>query len=213
MLLLSIFGYVNFFEWYLGNQKIFVEEALYLAYRASIPTYIMIFLIHMIYYPRNIDDRANVITFPPMIWLFSINTGFTIATLNMYHFQYYQIHNMFDFYRSWELGLFVFILGSSLIFPAIKKFNSIHEDPNPTSPTTNIIKTGIYKYSRNPMYLGLMLLQLSLGMLLSMIHIGIMTIFTYIIFKYYVIKPEEKYLLAKFGDEYDKYKSDVRRWI
>ena len=62
---------------------------------------------------------------------------------------------MFDFYRSWESGLFVFILGSSLIFPAIKKFNSIHEDPNPTSPTTNIIKTGIYKYSRNPMYLGL----------------------------------------------------------
>ena len=63
------------------------------------------------------------------------------------------------------------------------------------------------------MYLGLILLQISLGMMLSMIHIGVMTIFTYIILKYYVIKPEEEYLLSKFGDEYYKYKSRVRRWI
>ena len=75
------------------------------------------------------------------------------------------------------------------------------------------IKNGIYKYSRNPMYLGLIFLQLSLGILLSMVHIMLMCIFTYIIFKYYVIKPEERYLSSKFGDDYNDYKSKVRRWI
>ncbi|GIS46237.1 MAG: hypothetical protein Ct9H90mP18_05690 [Gammaproteobacteria bacterium] len=50
------------------------------------------------------------------------------------------------------------------------------------------------------MYLGFIFLQLSLGILLSMVHIMLMCIFTYIIFKYYVIKPEEKYLSSKFGE-------------
>ena len=173
----------------------------------------MIILVHIFYYPANRDDHANVITFPPIIWLFSINTGFSIATLNMYYYQLYQIPRFLDFLRTSEVGLFFLVLAISLIIPAIKKFNSQHEDPNPTSPSTLIIKSGIYKFSRNPMYLGLIFLQLSLGILLSMIHIMLMCIFTYIIFKYYVIKPEEKYLSSKFGDDYNHYKSKVRRWI
>ena len=213
ILTLSLIGYINFFEWYLSDDKIFVEDALELSLYASIPTYIMIILIHIFYYPANRDDHANVITFPPIIWLFSINTGFSIATLNMYYYQLYKIPRFLDFLRTSEIGLFFLVLAILLIIPAIKKFNSQHEDPNPTSPSTLIIKNGIYKYSRNPMYLGLILLQLSLGILLSMIHIMLMCIFTYIIFKYYVIKPEEKYLSSKFGDDYNHYKSKVRRWI
>ena len=212
-LILSLIGYVNFFEWYLSDDKIFVEDALELSLYASIPTYIMIILIHIFYYPTNRDDYADVITFPPIIWLFSINTGFSIATLNMYYYQLYQIPRYLDFFRTSEIGLFFLILAISLIIPAIKKFNSQHEDPNPTSPSTLIIKSGIYKYSRNPMYLGLIFLQLSLGILMSMIHIMLMCIFTYIIFKYYVIKPEETYLSSKFGDDYNHYKSKVRRGI
>ena len=125
LLLSSIIGYVSFFDWYLGNLKIFVEEALTLACYASIPTYIMIFLIHIFYYPKKIDDSAVVITFPPIIWLFSINTGFSISTLNMYYFQFYQIPEIFDFYRSWKIGIVIFILGILFIFPAIKKFKKL----------------------------------------------------------------------------------------
>ena len=87
-LILSLIGYVNFFEWYLSDDKIFVENALELSLYASIPTYIMIILIHIFYYPTNKDDHASVITFPPIIWLFSINTGFSIATLNMYYYHF-----------------------------------------------------------------------------------------------------------------------------
>jgi len=212
-LMFSLVGYINFFEWYLSDTKIFVEDALVLSLYASVPAYIVIILIHIFYYPTNKDDHAGVITFPPIIWLFSINTGFSIATLNMYYYQLYQIPRFLDFLRTSEIGLFFLVLAISLIIPAIKKFNSQHEDPNPTSPSTLIIKSGIYKYSRNPMYLGLIFLQLSLGILLSMVHIMLMCIFTYIVFKYYVIKPEEKYLSSKFGDDYNDYKSKVRRWI
>ena len=105
-LILSLIGYVNFFEWYLSDGKIFVEDALELSLYASIPTYIMIIIIHIFYYPANGDDHADVITFPPIIWLFSINTGFSIATLNMYYYQLYQIPRFLDFFRTSEIGIF-----------------------------------------------------------------------------------------------------------
>ena len=86
-LIFSLVGYINFFEWYLSDIKIFVEDALVLSLYASIPTYIVIILIHIFYYPTDKDDRADVITFPPIFWLLSIYTGFSIAALNMYYYQ------------------------------------------------------------------------------------------------------------------------------
>ena len=105
--ILSLISYVNFFEWYLSDAKIFVEDALKLSLNASIPTYVMIMLIHIFYYPTQKDNHADVITFPPIIWLFSINTGFSIATLNMYYYQLYQIPRSFDFLRTLEIGVFI----------------------------------------------------------------------------------------------------------
>ena len=106
----SLVGYINFFEWYLSDTKIFVEDALVLSLYASVPAYIVIILIHIFYYPTNKDDHAGVITFPPIIWLFSINTGFSIATLNMYHYQLYQVPRFLDFLRTSEIGLFFLVL-------------------------------------------------------------------------------------------------------
>ena len=63
------------------------------------------------------------------------------------------------------------------------------------------------------MYLALLLMQIGLGMLLSVIHIVMFTVLTYLILKYYVIFPEEKYLEDKFGDIYIRYKKSVNRWI
>ena len=63
------------------------------------------------------------------------------------------------------------------------------------------------------MYLGLLIMQVGIGMLLSIVHIIFFTFFTFIILKYYVVLPEEKYLENKFGKKYHEYKKSVRRWI
>ena len=63
------------------------------------------------------------------------------------------------------------------------------------------------------MYLAILILQIGIGMSLSMIHIILFVIFTYIALKYYVILPEEKYLEKKFGTQYLVYKKTVRRWL
>ena len=63
------------------------------------------------------------------------------------------------------------------------------------------------------MYLAMIILQIGVGMALSMMHIVFFSIFTFIILKYFVVFPEEFYLEKKFGREYINYRNKVRRWI
>lgn len=190
-----------------------IEKAFKLSLLSSMPMFIVIFLIHLFYYPKNTGERANVISFPPIIFLFSINLAFTIAMSNMYHFQIYQVPGMLDFFRSKSIGILLTLISLIIFYISIKEFNKFNEDPVPTTASNLIIVDGIYSYTRNPMYLGLLLMQIGLGMLLCIIHIVAFTIFTYLILKYFVIFPEEKYLEDKFGDKYIRYKKSVNRWI
>ena len=141
-----------------------------------------------------------------------MNLAFTIAMSNMYHYQIYQVPEILNIFRSKPIGI-LFILVSLIIFYiSIKQFNKHSEDPIPTSPSNLIIINGIYSYTRNPMYLALLLMQIGIGMLLSVIHIVMFTVLTYLILKYFVIFPEEKYLEDKFGDIYVRYKKSVNRF-
>jgi len=190
-----------------------IEKAFILSLTSSMPMFLVIILIHFFYYPKNTGDRANVISFPPIIFLFSMNLAFTIAMSNMYHYQIYHVPDMLDFFRSKPIGALLIFMSLIMFYISIKQFNKHSEDPVPTTPSNLIIVNGIYSYTRNPMYLGLLLMQIGLGMLLSVIHIVMFTVFTYLILKYFVIFPEEKYLEDKFGDVYIRYKKSVNRWI
>tara|TARA_B100000035_G_scaffold139973_1_gene119237 strand:- start:613 stop:1191 length:579 start_codon:yes stop_codon:yes gene_type:complete len=190
-----------------------IEKAFTLSLMSSMPMFLVIILIHFFYYPKNIGDRANVISFPPIIFLFSMNLAFTVAMSNMYHYQIYHVPDMLDFFRSKPIGILLIFMSLIIFYISIKQFNKHSEDPVPTTPSNLIIVNGIYSYTRNPMYLGLLLMQIGLGMLLSVIHIVMFTVFTYLILKYFVIFPEEKYLEDKFGDVYIRYKKSVNRWI
>ena len=206
-------NYYEFFYWYLGDSQMVIEKAFKLSLLSSMPMFLVIVLIHFFYYPTNTGDSANVVSFPPIIFLFSMNLAFTIAMSNMYHYQIYQVPEILNIFRSKPIGI-LFILVSLIIFYiSIKQFNKHSEDPIPTSPSNLIIINGIYSYTRNPMYLALLLMQIGIGMLLSVIHIVMFTVLTYLILKYFVIFPEEKYLEDKFGDIYVRYKKSVNRWI
>ncbi len=190
-----------------------IEKAFILSLTCSMPMFLAIILIHFFYYPKNTGDRANVISFPPIIFLFSMNLAFTVAMSNMYHYQIYHVPDVLDFFRSKPIGVLLIFMSLIIFYISIKQFNKHNEDPVPTTPSNLIIANGIYSYTRNPMYLGLLLMQIGLGMLLSVIHIVMFTVFTYLILKYFVIFPEEKYLEDKFGDVYIRYKKSVNRWI
>ncbi|MFY8274727.1 methyltransferase family protein [Pseudoalteromonas sp. SSDWG2] len=86
-------------------------------------------------------------------------------------------------------------------------------DPRIPEQTSQLVTTGIYQYSRNPMYVGFLLILVGWGIFLSN-YAALVWLPVFVLYlNTQQIKPEEEALLSKFQDEYSKYCKKVRRWI
>ena len=109
----------------------------------------------------------------------------------------------------------LFILGLYVIIRSSRLFAKAKTSIDPLRPfkSTSLITNDIYKYSRNPMYFGYLLILLSSSFYLgNVISIIIIPLFIFII-NFIQIIPEEETLKDLFGPNYDEYLSKVRRWI
>lgn len=78
---------------------------------------------------------------------------------------------------------------------------------------SRLVTTGIYKRSRNPIYLGFVLFTAGLGVLLASPWIVISAVGLFIYLQEHVVKREEAYLQARFGEEYKEYRLQAGRWF
>ena len=83
----------------------------------------------------------------------------------------------------------------------------------PTKPTTKIVCSGIYAYTRNPIYLALCLILVGIGIRENSVLMLFCVLPLALMLQKMVIGKEEVYLEKKFGEEYMKYKNAVRPWI
>ena len=83
----------------------------------------------------------------------------------------------------------------------------------PWKPTTKIVTTGFFAWSRNPIYTGFCLFNVGIGIAFNNFWIFISFIPAAILVYYVAIAKEEAYLEKKFGEDYNAYKNKVRRWI
>ena len=121
----------------------------------------------------------------------------------------------FNLNQNIGFGLVCLIIGVVIIILSINKFRQIKTTISPLNPnkTSFLVVNGIYRYTRNPMYLGLLFILLSIGLYLkNYVSFSIILFFIFFITKNQII-PEEEVLESIFGDEYKKYKKKVRRWI
>lgn len=107
------------------------------------------------------------------------------------------------------------IVGLAVTLVAVRSFFTAATTVNPMKPdqADKLVTTGWYKISRNPMYVGLLMMVIGYALWLQnpSAFIGVVLfVFTITIFQ---IKPEEKVMEEKFGDEYTAYKTRVRRWL
>ncbi|NIT57691.1 MAG: isoprenylcysteine carboxylmethyltransferase family protein [Aliifodinibius sp.] len=86
-------------------------------------------------------------------------------------------------------------------------------DPHKPNKASSLVTNGIYSISRNPMYVGLLLILGGYGFYLGNVLVFAMIPLFIAYMNRYQIMPEEKVMEEKFGEEYQKYKSEVRRWI
>jgi protein-S-isoprenylcysteine O-methyltransferase Ste14 len=104
-------------------------------------------------------------------------------------------------------------LGVALMGSAIRLFARSGQDPAPWKSTPEIIATGVYRFTRNPMYLGMGLLQAGIGVALANAWVVFFVPLTWLVIYRIAIRHEEAYLERKFGSVYTDYKRTVRRWL
>lgn len=112
-------------------------------------------------------------------------------------------------------GLALTIVGGAVALAGVLEFRRRRTTVNPTTPgaASTVVSSGVYRRSRNPMYLGFLCALAGLAVYLSNAAAVGMIAFFVAYMNRYQIEPEERALLAKFGPEYAAYMASVRRWL
>ena len=120
-----------------------------------------------------------------------------------------------EVWNSFYLGVFLLFLGFFILISAVRLFRKDKTTVNPLSPdqATKLVTDGIFKYSRNPMYLGMALVLTSIAVFFNLLGgIILIALFCAYITKFQII-PEERAMSDLFSDDFDKYIKETRRWV
>jgi protein-S-isoprenylcysteine O-methyltransferase Ste14 len=112
------------------------------------------------------------------------------------------------------LGIIVVFIGMYLLVECILLFNQIGKGTlAPWSPAQHMVIVGPYRYMRNPMILGVLLILLGESVCFSSLPVLLWFAAAFIINHIYFIMSEEPGLVKRFGDEYEQYRENVPRWM
>jgi protein-S-isoprenylcysteine O-methyltransferase Ste14 len=110
-------------------------------------------------------------------------------------------------------GALLILVGFGVMLAAIGLFRRRGTNLEPWLPATSLVASGIYRWTRNPMYLGMALIYAGLALILDSLSALLLLPVVVIVIQTQVIAREERYLDAKFGDAYRAYTAKVRRWL
>ncbi len=150
-------------------------------------------------------DRAGVIAPPPLIYL-----GFILVGLAL---EYVWPGPLLPEDVQYGLGAALIALAFLIAIPTFVQFSRAKTNVDPYKPVTAIIRNGPFRWTRNPLYLGMVIVQLGVAAAVDGLWIAVLVIPTIFVVSIGVIVREERYLERKFGEEYLAYKAAVRRWV
>ena len=111
------------------------------------------------------------------------------------------------------LALVLIVGGLILDGAAAGYFHRLGTPPEPWKPTTALAVGGLYRFSRNPIYLGFAITYAGLALAMDRVFILLLLIPCLWVVQRFVIDREERYLSAKFGADYEAYRARVRPWL
>ena len=155
----------------------------------------------------DIKDRASIPMPPPLIFFACLGMGILLEYLFPFRF----------ISGAWPLriiiGCFLFLVSG---FMAVSAFIALIKNKtpfNPAKPTEKIVSEGSFRFSRNPLYLALLLLAGVAAIVTGSVWLVLALLILFVSLERFAIRPEEKYLTDKFGKNYLNYKASVRRWL
>ena len=151
------------------------------------------------------EDRPGVPIAPPLLFVLPILASLALEWLAPTSF----IHGAFR----WIPGALICVAGIALTVGGFITQKRAGTDPMPFNPSTRIVTHGLYRFARNPMYLGFALCTFGLAILVDSAWMLLTVPIGLVLVDRIVITREERYLERKFGEKYLNYKRRVRRWI
>jgi protein-S-isoprenylcysteine O-methyltransferase Ste14 len=154
------------------------------------------------------SERGAKVRFaPPLVYLASVLLGVAIryaaAPLTVPAYRYLAL----------AAGVALVLGGLWLIVGAWTLFHRTGQDPKPWTPTPEIVLSGPYRFTRNPMYVGMTCIQVGLGLALNNLWVCLLAAVSLLAVHFIAVIPEESYLTEKFGDVYRGYLGKVRRYL
>lgn len=155
------------------------------------------------------NDASNVAIRPPLLFLTALGAGLLadrwITPLDL-------VPGLRWSTRQWIGGAAV-LGGMAVVVDCARRFRRAGTNVQTSRPSTTIVETGLYRYSRNPIYLGLSLIHLGIAVADNNAWLPILLVPVLLMLRFGVIAREEAYLERRFGAQYIAYKARVRRWL
>lgn len=152
----------------------------------------------------NARDIPGVVAPPPILYAVPLALGL--------YAQHVRPQSLLPAEIGRPVGIVLVVLGF-IGMAGVVAFRRARTSPNPWRPTTALVVTGPYRWTRNPMYVGMTLLYLGATVWVNTVWPLIPLPVILLVMQRGVIAREEVYLEARFGEEYRKYKEHVRRWL
>jgi protein-S-isoprenylcysteine O-methyltransferase Ste14 len=111
------------------------------------------------------------------------------------------------------LGGILVIAGLAVGFSAVGLFRKTGQDPRPWMPSPELIFHGPYRFSRNPMYVSMVMIACGVGLACDRAAVMLLSLAALAVVHFTAVLPEERYLQEQFGEPYSRYKSRVRRYL
>ena len=110
-------------------------------------------------------------------------------------------------------GVAMVLAATLLFFFSVRALRAAGTPVPGNQPTTNIVRTGPFRFSRNPIYLAFFILQLGIALWITSIWMVATLIPAAALVSRVVVRREERYLESRFGEQYASYRDSVRRWL
>ena len=151
------------------------------------------------------SDRPGVVVLPPLLY-----GGAFIAALLL---RWIRPLPMVPAWAALWPGIVLALLGMGIMVVGRRAMESVGTNVNPMLPTTAIVTSGLFRFTRNPLYVGMTIFYVGLTLALNTWWGAILLAPVLIVMHGGVILREERYLERKFGAAYREYRSKVRRYL
>jgi protein-S-isoprenylcysteine O-methyltransferase Ste14 len=151
-------------------------------------------------------DRTGIVIPPPVLFAFPFFAGWWIG-------RRWEWSMLSDRPSALAVGAGFVSAGFVIAIAGVRQFRAARTTVLPFGGTSRMVISGVYRWTRNPMYLGMALAYVGFSMLANsgwcLLSLPVALGLVYVL----AIRPEERYLGRKFGESYQRYRADVRRWL